>query len=216
MQVTSFFFFLSFLKKNISFNSRIIALQYCDGFHIYQHELAIGIHVALHPESPHHLPPTPYPRALALGALLHATNSHCLSILHKVIYMFQCCSLNASNFWGCLQISWVQLRSQLKTPGQVRAKVFTFRWRRANFWSLPKTLFNASLKNNNDFLRWIHVSFQTCSSAFRFSKSSFGSWFLSWESARHAEAPPFAAGTRLQGAIPGLHRRSAHDCDQVT
>ena len=32
-------------------------------------------------------------RTSALGALLHASNLHWSSILHMVIYMFQCCSL---------------------------------------------------------------------------------------------------------------------------
>ena len=46
-----------------------------------------------HPEPPSNLPPHPiplgYPRAWALGALLHALNSHWSSILHMVMYMFQ-------------------------------------------------------------------------------------------------------------------------------
>ena len=45
-------------------------------FAIYQHELATGIHVFPHPESPSHFPPYSIPlgcpRALALGTLLHA------------------------------------------------------------------------------------------------------------------------------------------------
>ena len=44
-----------------------------------------------------HLPPHPIPlgrpRAPALGALLHASNLHWSSILHTIIYMFQCYSL---------------------------------------------------------------------------------------------------------------------------
>ena len=58
------------------------------GFAIYQHELATGIRVSPHPESPSHLPPhsSPLgcPRAPALGALLHASNLHWSSILLKV------------------------------------------------------------------------------------------------------------------------------------
>ena len=43
---------------------------------------------------PHPNPPCPpYPRALALGTLLHTSNVHWSSILHMVIYMFQCYSL---------------------------------------------------------------------------------------------------------------------------
>ena len=58
---------------------------------IYQYEPAIGIHAAPHPESFFHISPPPIllgcPRALALSALLHASNLHCLSILYMVIHM---------------------------------------------------------------------------------------------------------------------------------
>ena len=51
--------------------------------------------------SPSHLPLYPAPlgchRALALGALCHTANVHWLSILHMVMYMFQCCSLRSSH-----------------------------------------------------------------------------------------------------------------------
>ena len=54
-----------------------------------------------HPELPSHLPPHPTPlgciRAPALGALLHALNSHWSSVLHMVIYTFQCYSLKSSH-----------------------------------------------------------------------------------------------------------------------
>ena len=72
-------------------------------FAMHQHESATGIHVfpATHPEPPSLLPPHPIPlgcpRALALGALLHASNLHWSSILHMVIYMFQCYSLKSSH-----------------------------------------------------------------------------------------------------------------------
>ena len=61
---------------------------------IHQYESAMGIHVSpLSCELPSHLPPHPFPpgchRALALGALCHAPNSHLLSVLHMVIYMSQ-------------------------------------------------------------------------------------------------------------------------------
>ena len=55
-----------------------------------------------HPEPPFHLPsphstPPGYPRARALGALLHASNLHQSSILHMAMYMFQCYSLKSSH-----------------------------------------------------------------------------------------------------------------------
>ena len=60
-------------------------------FAIHRHESATGAHVSpiLKP------PPIPLgcPRAPALSALLHASNSHWSSILHMLIYMFQCYSL---------------------------------------------------------------------------------------------------------------------------
>ena len=71
------------------------------GFAIYQHELATGIRVSPHPESPSHLPPHSIPlgcpRAPALCALLHASNMLWSSILHMVMYMFQCYSLKSSH-----------------------------------------------------------------------------------------------------------------------
>ena len=67
-------------------------------FATHQHESATGIHVSpSHPEPLSNLPPyiipLGCPRALALGALLHASNLHWSSILHMVMYMFQCYSL---------------------------------------------------------------------------------------------------------------------------
>ena len=54
-----------------------------------------------YPEPPSHLPPYPIPlgcpRPPALGALLHALNSHWSSVLHMVIYTFQCYSLKSSH-----------------------------------------------------------------------------------------------------------------------
>ena len=46
---------------------------------------------------PPHSIPLGCPRALALCALLHASNLHWSSILHMVIYMFQCYSLKSSH-----------------------------------------------------------------------------------------------------------------------
>ena len=61
----------------------------------------MGAHVSPHPEPFFHLPPylipLGCPRAPALSALLHAWNLHWSSILHIVIYMFQCYSLKSSH-----------------------------------------------------------------------------------------------------------------------
>ena len=65
------------------------------------HGSAMGTHALPHPGHPSHLPPYPIPlgcpRASALSALLHTLNSHSSSILHLVIYMFQCYSLKSSH-----------------------------------------------------------------------------------------------------------------------
>ena len=48
-----------------------------------------------------HLPPYPIPlgyhRAPTLGSLCHTANSHWVSTLHVVVYMFQCYSLKPSH-----------------------------------------------------------------------------------------------------------------------
>ena len=46
----------------------------------------MDVHVSHHPEPPSHPIPLGCPRAPALGALLHVSNSHSSSILHMVIY----------------------------------------------------------------------------------------------------------------------------------
>ena len=70
-------------------------------FAIHRHELAMGVHVSPHPEPPSLLPPISNPlgcpKALALSALLQGSNLHWSSILHMIIYMFQCYSLKSSH-----------------------------------------------------------------------------------------------------------------------
>ena len=74
-------------------------------FAIHQHLLLINMNwpqvytCSYHPEL--HLPPYPIPlgcpQAPALSALIHASNLHWSSILHVVMYMFQCYSLKLSH-----------------------------------------------------------------------------------------------------------------------
>jgi len=53
------------------------------------------------PEPTSHFFPHPIPlgcpRALALGALFHTSNLHWPSVLHMIVYMFQCYSLKSSH-----------------------------------------------------------------------------------------------------------------------
>ena len=93
---------LDFFNQSIYFHWRIIALQYCDFFlpYIDMNQPRVSIcPPAHHPEALPSLPPhhTPLhcPRALALNALLHASNLHWSSILYMVRHMFQCYSLNS-------------------------------------------------------------------------------------------------------------------------
>ena len=53
------YYFIHF--KFIYFNWRLIALQYCIGFAIHQHESATSVHVVPNPEPPSHLPPHTIP-----------------------------------------------------------------------------------------------------------------------------------------------------------
>ena len=86
--------FLFFKYKFIYFNWRLITLQYCIGFAIHWHELAMGIHVCPHPEPPSHLLPQPiplgHPSAPAPSILYHASNVDWWFISHMILYMFQC------------------------------------------------------------------------------------------------------------------------------
>ena len=81
------------------FNWRLITLQYFSGFCHTLTWISHGYTCVLHPEPPTHLP-HPIPQgchsAPALSALFHASNLHWSSILHMVVYMFQCYSLKSS------------------------------------------------------------------------------------------------------------------------
>ena len=68
---------------------------------VHQHESAMGTHVTppsctLLPLPPHPVPPDCL-RAPALGPLYHTSNSHWLSVLHMLMYVFQCYSLKSSH-----------------------------------------------------------------------------------------------------------------------
>ena len=89
------FLLFYFIFKLIYFNWKIITLQYCDGF--CHTSTWIGHRYACVPLSFPTLSPWGFPRALALGALLHALNWHWSSILHMVMYMFQGYSLKSSH-----------------------------------------------------------------------------------------------------------------------
>ena len=68
---------------------------------LHWHESAMDVCVSHHPELPSHLHPHPIPlgcpRRPALSVLLHTSNLHWSSVLHMVIYMFQCYSLISSH-----------------------------------------------------------------------------------------------------------------------
>ena len=97
-----FFFF------KIYFNWRRITLQYCGGF---CHALTwISHQCTCVPLSwtplppPSHLIPLGCPRAPAVSALLHALSLHWSSVLHMVLYMFQCYFLKS--FLFLLAVPW--------------------------------------------------------------------------------------------------------------
>ena len=88
------------LLKIIYFNWRIIPLQYCNGFLPYINMNQPQVYICppiLNPTSLLTLSFWVVPRALALGALLHASNLHWSPILHMAIYMFQFYSLKSSS-----------------------------------------------------------------------------------------------------------------------
>ena len=95
----SFFNFYSF--KFIYFNWRLITLQYCIGFAIYQHESATGIHMFPILNTPSHLPPHTMPlgcpSAPAPSIQYHALNLDWRFISYMILYMFQCHSPKLSH-----------------------------------------------------------------------------------------------------------------------
>ena len=100
-QTFIFYSSVSFLKKLIYFNSRLVTLQYCGGFCHTLTRISHGWTCVPHPETPSYLPPHPIPLGCpsppALSALSHALNLDWWSISHMVIYMFQYYSLKSSH-----------------------------------------------------------------------------------------------------------------------
>ena len=86
-----FLYFVFFLIRGYYFYNIVMV------FTIHQRESALGIHMS--PPSWTRLPLSPHStplgchRVLALGSLHFTSNSHWHSILHMVMYMFQCYSL---------------------------------------------------------------------------------------------------------------------------
>ena len=90
------------------FNWRIIALQYCVSFchistwishrHTYVplHTYVLHTYICLSSHFPLHPTPLGCHRAPGLSSLHHIAKFHWLSILHRVMYMFQCYSFNSS------------------------------------------------------------------------------------------------------------------------
>ena len=83
-----------FKYKFIYFNWRLIALQYCIGFAIHQHESTMGVHMLPILNSPSHIPPHTiplgHPSAPSPSILYHASNLDWQFVSHVIIYMFQC------------------------------------------------------------------------------------------------------------------------------
>ena len=106
-----FFFFSSFyilwadLHQMCSFSFSFFQLEgnylaYCDCF-VHHHESVISIHMS--PPSWNSLPPlspshhSKLSQSTHMGSLIHTANPHLLSILHMVMYVFQCYSLKSSH-----------------------------------------------------------------------------------------------------------------------
>ena len=75
--------------------------QYCARFCIHQNESAIGIHTFLPSwtslPSPIPFHPSRFSQSTGLSSLHYIANSYWWSLLHMVVYMFQCYSLNSSH-----------------------------------------------------------------------------------------------------------------------
>ena len=89
---------LLIFKNLFIFNWRIIAYNIVLVSAIHQHESAIGTHM---PPCSFPPPVPPHPLRLSqspgLSSLSHTPNSHWLSVLRMLVYMFLCCSVHWSH-----------------------------------------------------------------------------------------------------------------------
>ena len=90
-------FFLKIILFELDDNYFTVLWWFCHTSTWICHRVYMCLPILTPSHLPPHLIPLGCPRALALGALLHASNLHWSSILHVVIYMFQCYSLKSSH-----------------------------------------------------------------------------------------------------------------------
>ena len=90
---------IQFIFFNL-FSWRLITLQYCSGFAIHWHELAMDVHVFPIMNRPPITLPIPSLRVIPVHqpwAPSHASNLDWWSVSHMIIYMFQFYSLKSSH-----------------------------------------------------------------------------------------------------------------------
>ena len=91
------YLFIYFQFKFISFNWRLITLQYCIRFAIHQHVSATGIRVFPMLNAPLSSLPVPYLSAPAPGIQYHALNLDWRFVSYMILCMFQCHSPKSSH-----------------------------------------------------------------------------------------------------------------------
>ena len=80
------------------FNWRLIILQCCIGFAIYQHESATGVHVFPILNLPPHTIPLGHPSAPAPSILYPASDLDWQLVSYMILYMCQCHSPKSPTF----------------------------------------------------------------------------------------------------------------------
>ena len=90
---------LMFFKNLLIFNRKIIGLQYCVGFcHTstwWSHRYGYVLSLLNFPPTSHPFHPSRLSQSPSWSSLSDTTNSHWLSILHRVVYVFSCYSLHS-------------------------------------------------------------------------------------------------------------------------